>query len=353
VIRLLRTRFPRGTLAWSLALPAVVACGGEGNVPPREPNPSDVGSSSSLAEDNSGDVPHAGGSVASGGGAASVGGALHDVGGAAISKGGGAQAGGSGGAANIGGGSRGGTGGMAGRGGSAGASAGAAHTVEGGTSGAGTGGASAGAAGAAGHAGGMSYTTNFGLTEFPISEAGVWQHAGLDWTQVRTAGGYAFGTQAGASSTGGYDDSYAYLSGFPANHSASAVIHKESGIASCCHEVELLLRWTDAEHDAHGYECNLAYDGAYAQIVRWNGAVGSFTYVGAAGSVPGGVKDGDTLSCSIVGDSISLSVNGVERAKGTDTTFKTGNPGIGFFRRNASIAQSDYGFTSFTAQALP
>jgi hypothetical protein len=347
----------------------LTACGGEGSAPVREPSGGDFGSSSSLIE--GGQDGDAGGSDASGSGAgagrAASGGAgsmngSGSAGAAGKNNGSGGSAGGVGGT-TAGAGGRGGAGGATagagGRGGAGGATAGAGGRggSGGATGGAGSGSTAGGGSGGSGQGGGgssgLSYSTNFDLAEFPISEGGVWKHTGLDWTRVKTAGGYAFGTQTGSSGNGGYDDSYAYLSGFGPNQTASAVIHKEDGIASCCHEVEILLRWSDSDHDAHGYECNLAYDGAYAQIVRWNGAVGSFTYIGAQGSVPGGVKDGDTLTCTIVGDTITLAVNGVERAKGSDTTFTSGNPGIGFFRRNHSNAESDFGFTSFVAKALP
>src|SRR5712671_1404875 len=54
------------------------------------------------------------------------------------------------------------------------------------------------------------YTTNFDLTENPISEGGVWHHTGNVWTNVSTANGIAFGTN-GAANT--YDDSYALFPG--------------------------------------------------------------------------------------------------------------------------------------------
>lgn len=195
-----------------------------------------------------------------------------------------------------------------------------------------------------------SYTTSFDGTESPISESGAWTHVGLDWTLVDTGNGIAFGTQTG---TGGYDDSYAHLSGFPANQSASGVIHRDAAIdPSCTHEVEILMRWSDSAHDAHGYECNLAFDGSYAQIVRWEGPLSGFTYL-ASGSVPGGVHDGDTLSATAVGDLITLSVNGVEIARANDTTFPTGDPGMAFWRGGACGTQGDYGFTSYSASSGP
>lgn len=191
-----------------------------------------------------------------------------------------------------------------------------------------------------------SYSTSFDLTESPISESNVWRHNGLDWTVVETGNGNAYGTQAG---TGAFNDSYAYLSGFPADQGASGVIHRAANISgTCTREVELLLRWSDAAHSAKGYECNVAFDGSYAEIVRWNGEIGSFTYL-AKGSVPGGVRDGDKVSAAIVGQTITLSVNGKEVARATDATFSTGNPGIGFWRGGPCGTRGDYGFTSFSA----
>ncbi len=220
-------------------------------------------------------------------------------------------------------------------------------------------GSSAGGVSSAGASGGgtatATYTTNFDTTESPISEAGHWHHVGLDWTTVDTAGGTAFGTQAlGVSRSGptGYDDSYAYLDGFSPDQEASAVVSLGTIDTSCTHEVEVLLRWDDGAHLAQGYECNVAFDGSYAQIVRWNGAVGDYMYLGS-GSVPGGVRDGDTVSARVTGGHITLSVNGTVRATADDATYPDGNPGIGFWRGDSGCGTlGDYGFTSFQATSL-
>ena len=245
---------------------------------------------------------------------------------------------------------------------SGGASSGGATGSGGVTSSAGTSG-SGGAIGAGGTAasggssgfGGVKYTTDFDLTEAPLSESRAWHHDGLDWTKVDSANGIAYGTQAlGVTRSGptGYDDSYAYLSGFPPDQQARAVVHLGSIDGSCTHEVEIILRWADSAHDARGYECNVAFDGSYAQIVRWNGPVGDYTYL-KNGNVPGGIHDGDTVSASVVGDQITLSVNGVVRATATDATFATGNPGIAFWRGMSGCGSlGDYGFTQFTASSI-
>jgi hypothetical protein len=69
------------------------------------------------------------------------------------------------------------------------------------------------------------------------------------------------------------------------------------------------------------------------------------------------LKDGDILKASIVGNVITVYVNGVEKACVTDSTFQTGNPGIGEFLRCGEGGQgigsnSDFGFASFSASGI-
>jgi hypothetical protein len=243
--------------------------------------------------------------------------------------------------------------------GGANAAGGSSSAGQSNASGNGSGGAAtagAGGSGTAGMAGAVnipgSYTTDFNLTESPLSEAGVWKHTGLDWTRVATAGGLAFGTQTGS---GGYDDSYAYLSGFPPDQTASGVVHLDPATGGgTTHEVEILLRWADSEHSARGYECNFAYNGQYADIVRWNGAKGDFTFVvpSLTASIPGGMHDGDTVSAKIVGHTITTYINGKQILSVSDSTFNDGNPGMGFWRGAPSGPMNDYGFTRFTASPV-
>jgi hypothetical protein len=195
------------------------------------------------------------------------------------------------------------------------------------------------------------YSTNFDLTESPISEGGAWHHANVDSAYVYTANGLAFGTQTGS---GSYNDSYAILSGFPPNQSASGVIHLDNSITGGTHEVELLLRFGDGTHFGQGYECNLSYDGNYTQIVRID--PGSFTYLsptnGNPTGNPGHVKDGDVFSAQMVGNVIKVFLNGVLINTATDNTYTSGNPGMAFWRGNPSAHQDDYGYTSFSATSL-
>lgn len=192
-----------------------------------------------------------------------------------------------------------------------------------------------------------SYETKFSVNQSPISENGSWEHTGLDWTYVQVARGRAHGTQTGY---GGYDDSYAYLSGFPPNQLASAVLFVSPDLSPVNREVELLLRWSDEAHRAMGYECNLNYAGAHAQIVRWNGKKGDYTVLANARRPPR-VATGDVMRATILGDSIKVYLNNHLIVQAHDSTYPTGNPGIGFFIR-AGASNAEFGFTSFAARGL-
>jgi len=197
-----------------------------------------------------------------------------------------------------------------------------------------------------------SYTSNFDLTENPISEGGVWRRASNSWTNVRTVNGIAFGTNG---ITNQYDDSYALLSGFAPDQQAQAVVFRSPGLVSTAitHEMELLLRFSDDAGNARGYECLFDYWGN-VDIVRWNGGQGSFTalpFGGGAGKLGRNLVSGDVISATIVGNVISTYINGVLMARVTDSTFATGQPGIAFFTRPEGVsASADFGMTSYTAQ---
>ena len=201
----------------------------------------------------------------------------------------------------------------------------------------------------------IAYSTEFDTTESPLSEGGAWRHLGQAWTFVEVSQGVAHGTQDGSGATlaDAVNDSYAYLAGFPPNQRASGVIHKGAGIESPgLQEVELLLRWDDTAERARGYECLLAWDGSYVEIVRWNGGFNEYTYL-YRGS-PGRVDDGDVFAAEIVEGSISVTLNGRVIASANDSTHTTGNPGVGFFRWNhgGTTNSQSYGFKSFHASAV-
>src|SRR5262249_21110591 len=99
------------------------------------------------------------------------------------------------------------------------------------------------------------YATSFPLNENPISESGLWLNGktdGLDWANIRTTPGLAFGTETGS---GGYDDSTAVLKGtWGPNQSAKATVHIGARAGGgTFKEVEIRLRSTISAHSCTGY----------------------------------------------------------------------------------------------------
>jgi hypothetical protein len=212
-------------------------------------------------------------------------------------------------------------------------------------------------------AGGLAqtYTTNFEGEENPLSENGKWSPNGSDWTSIRKKDGLAFSTETGTNhGPAQYDDSNACLSGFPPNQEAWGEVVIAKPDSSCNQEVEILLRWTISEHSTTGYECMgrcISGRSSYLEIVRWEGPLGKFTYLAEQKKgADSGLKNGDILKASAVGNVITLYVNGVEKLRAVDDTFKTGNPGIGAYLHCGSSkgikSNADFGFKNFTARAL-
>ncbi len=200
----------------------------------------------------------------------------------------------------------------------------------------------------------MTFTTNFSLAENPISEGGVWQHRGTAWKYVRTVGDHAVGTQMG---TGDYDDSYAYLTGFAPDQSARATLWIDPTTKGSYRELELLLHWADSPASARGYECKLSWNGSYAEIVRWNGPLGDFTYVTKQTRFDSGLMppaSGDIFTATIVGDLIRVWLNKNDGrgdrliVTGRDSTFTDGDPGMGFFTSGSADA-ARFGFSGYAA----
>jgi len=198
------------------------------------------------------------------------------------------------------------------------------------------------------------YTTSFPLTEDPISENKLWINGGetgLDWTNVRTIPGLAFGTQTGS---GGFSDSIAILSGaWGPDQTVTATVHTvNQRTGSVFEEVEMLLRFRIAAHVARGYEVNfraLNSGESYSEVVRWNGSLGNFTYLAKRNGPQFGISEGSIVTASIRRNVITVYLNGVQINQVVDNAFQDGNPGIGFFLDHAKGTNADYGFSSFTA----
>ena len=84
----------------------------------------------------------------------------------------------------------------------------------------------------------------------------------------------------------------------------------------------------------------------YAEIVRWNGAVGDWTSLQRREGPEYGVKDGDVIEATIEGNVIKGFINGEEKITVTDDTWASGAPGVGF-NFGVGDTYADHGFSSF------
>jgi hypothetical protein len=196
------------------------------------------------------------------------------------------------------------------------------------------------------------YTTIFDQTENPMSEGGRWTNGlavGLAWNNVQTASGSAFGT---AFTPNTYADNIAHLSGFPTNHYIEGVVHRAGGYNPAqVHEIELLCRFLITANNARGYELLIDTAGS-SQIVRWNGAESNFTVLNATGTGLGAIADNDVIRLEVSGSTITAFKNGVQALQATDSTWTTGNPGIGMFTRGGDGVLPNFGWKSISAGAL-
>ena len=206
-----------------------------------------------------------------------------------------------------------------------------------------------------------SYSTNFPLTENPISEGGRWingQSVGLDWKNCRTTPGLAFGTQTGAQPPP-YEDSTCVLNGTwgRAQSAEATVVAPASPTGS--QEVEIRLLTTITAHRHTGYEILFSVTGnTYIDIVRWDTLTGpstldEFHYVvqGVRGPL---LRTGNRIKGTVdVNGRISAYLDTgsgwVLMAQGTDTTYTTGAPGMGFYIRSSGDTNASFGFSSFSA----
>jgi hypothetical protein len=209
---------------------------------------------------------------------------------------------------------------------------------------------------------GVSYTTNFNSIENPISEGGKWvtgKANGLLWNDPKTASGKAYASVRSGTGDSRFDDSVAHLSSafqtFNADQYAQGTVYLADNYSSATHEVELLLRFTINNYDAHGYEVLWGLSG-YIAIVKWNGGLGDYTplYDPGVGSIRA-PRDGDVLRAEIAGNIITITLNGAVVATvdvtAMDWDWPSGQPGIGFWPTDDAIPEN-YGWKSFQAGDL-
>jgi hypothetical protein len=194
------------------------------------------------------------------------------------------------------------------------------------------------------------YTTNFPLTENPISEGGNWingRTTGLDWFNVMTDGVHAHGT----TTTGSYTDPTAVLKGtWGPDQMVEATVYSNVKSSPYYPEVELRLRTTISAHSCTGYEILFSVDpdDRYIAIARWNGPVGNFSALASKSGSSYWAQNGDRVKATIVGSTITVYINDVQVLQATDSTYSGGSPGMGF-NYGCNGTYSDFGFTNFTA----
>lgn len=230
---------------------------------------------------------------------------------------------------------------------------------------------------------GRSYETTFlspPAPENPISESSNWTNGGAAgscsggqcWANVQTAAGKAFGREQLDTPSGqSYRDATAIVSGsWGRNQSVQAVVYTTAGVPAnygspCWAEVELRLNTSISNQTNSGYELDYAIDSAGDSvtftIVKWNGALGSFSSLAQVTGSQYGIKNGDILAGSVVASGanqvITAYKNGAQILQYTDSSspFTGGAPGMGFNAEDISggctnsATNPTYGFSSFSA----
>lgn len=194
------------------------------------------------------------------------------------------------------------------------------------------------------------YSTNFQQTENPISEGGLWLNGltdGLDWLDIRTETGVAYGTRVG-----GMDyaiDPTAILTGvWGQNQTVEAEV--VVNIGGGAKEIELRLNSTMTAHSSTGYEILFEVNGKIA-IVRWDGAIGNVTYIFDGQDLNRALVTGDVLKATNVDGVITAYLNGEQVAQVIDTIYVGGAPGMGLNNYGEATDPTDFGLSRFTARS--
>lgn len=196
---------------------------------------------------------------------------------------------------------------------------------------------------------GGSYSTDFSLTENPISEGGKWTNSISQSfnAPVSTQGGNAFGL-----TSYGYNDSIAMLTGtWGRDQTITAKAYRGSGASRPAEiELHLRMRMVPASLEIYTYEVDILPSLGAVALVRWHGRQGTWTKMAEAPL--DGVANGDVFTASAIGPAsntvFTVTKNGRVLLKYTDTAaFDTGNPGIGFDAGTPEYG-ANLGWTSYS-----
>jgi hypothetical protein len=152
-----------------------------------------------------------------------------------------------------------------------------------------------------------------------------------------------------------YDDCLGQLQNhaIPANQYAEMTVFRQAGYTTPgdTHENGLYLRMLIGASLVRGYEFLFEAQGSF-QIVRWEGVSqdsSNFTVLSPGGSSPGALAHGDVILVTAIGSQLRCYKNGVEFADVVDTTWSTGNPGLGFFVRPTGTTPENYCISAYSA----
>jgi len=191
---------------------------------------------------------------------------------------------------------------------------------------------------------GRSYATSFPLTENPISEGGRWLNGGtngIDWRDVQTTPGYAYGT--GPSASPPYDDPTAVLTGtWGPIQTVECTVRVDAIEGGANQEVEARLLTTITPNRIVGYEVMWSITtNTYIDIRRWDGTtdLSSYVQIGFLGSgtspqLQTGYRLKATINAAGVIKAYTDSGAGyvLMLTSSADLTYRSGAPGIGFFK---------------------
>jgi len=215
-----------------------------------------------------------------------------------------------------------------------------------------------------------SYSTDFPLDEHPISEGGLWLNGkadGIDWADVVTKGGRVFGgpvrmnvaeqraeqgnlDNEDEAPLGDYDDPTAVIGGeWGPNQHGKGIVFCENPTNEYFQEVQIRLRTTIEPNSCTGYEVFfrvLKSEEAYAEIVRWDGAIGKWASLARHVGIDYGVADGDVIEATIEGHTLKGFINGREVITASDDVYANGCPGVGF-NFGCGDTGPEHGFSHF------
>lgn len=186
------------------------------------------------------------------------------------------------------------------------------------------------------------YATDFQTTEPILSEGGVWINGGVvgkNWGNVQTSGSNAFCDVF----TTGQNDSVAFIDPakflFPPDQRVYGVLKRRPSYQPPDgQETELFLRADGHDSFWRGYEVTyeFPFNGqGQVFIVLWSGDLNAATVLN--GVSIGDVPDGTPIMATAVGNTITAYVGSQQVLSVTDSTWPSGQPGMGYLTRSGGI----------------